>query len=197
MWNNDSTRMPAKMHSRYLRSCFLHNEFARGEFEIDGHRLDPGKVDIDTYVLSAVDDHIVPWVSAYKTTQLFNGDRRFVLSTSGHIAGIVNPPRPKSMHWTNDALPADPQEWKDNAVLQPGTWWEDWATWIANRGGPAVAARGRWVTRPTHRLRPRPDATCTIARDPATIERGQPTAGPRSRSADRDPGSRAKESRCC
>jgi poly[(R)-3-hydroxyalkanoate] polymerase subunit PhaC len=141
VWNNDSTRMPAKMHSRYLRSCFLHNEFARGELEIDGHRLDPGKVDIDTYVLSAVDDHIVPWVSAYKTTQLFNGDRRFVLSTSGHIAGIVNPPRPKSMHWTNDALPADPQEWKDNAVLQPGTWWEDWATWIANQGGPKVAAR--------------------------------------------------------
>src|SRR5450755_3707023 len=141
VWNNDSTRMPAKMHSRYLRSCFLRNEFARGEFEIDGHRLDPGKVDIDTYVLSAVDDHIVPWVSAYKTTQLFNGDRRFVLSTSGHIAGIVNPPRPKSMHWTNDALPVDPQEWKANAVLQPGTWWEDWATWIANEGGPKVAAR--------------------------------------------------------
>jgi len=141
VWNNDSTRMPAKMHSRYLRSCFLRNEFARGEFEIDGHRLDPGKVDIDTYVLSAVDDHIVPWVSAYKTTQLFNGDRRFVLSTSGHIAGIVNPPRPKSMHWTNDALPADPHEWKADAVLQPGTWWEDWATWIANEGGPKVAAR--------------------------------------------------------
>ena len=141
VWNNDSTRMPAKMHSRYLRSCFLHNEFARGELEIDGHRLDPGKVDIDTYVLSAVDDHIVPWVSAYKTTQLFGGDRRFVLSTSGHIAGIVNPPRPKSMHWTNDALPADPQEWKDNADLQAGTWWEDWATWIAKQGGPMVAAR--------------------------------------------------------
>ena len=141
VWNNDSTRMPAKMHSRYLRSCFLHNEFARGELEIDGHRLDPGKVDIDTYVLSAVDDHIVPWVSAYKTTQLFSGDRRFVLSTSGHIAGIVNPPRPKSMHWTNDALPADPQEWKDNAELQAGTWWEDWATWIAHQGGPKVAAR--------------------------------------------------------
>ena len=92
-------------------------------------------------MLSAVDDHIVPWVSAYKTTQLFSGDRRFVLSTSGHIAGIVNPPRPKSMHWTNDDLPADPQEWKDNAILQPGTWWEDWATWIAHEGGPKVAAR--------------------------------------------------------
>jgi polyhydroxyalkanoate synthase subunit PhaC len=69
-WNEDSTRMPAKMHSEYLRSCYLRNEFARGEFEIDSIRLDPGLVDIDTYVLAAVDDHIVPWTSGYKTTQL-------------------------------------------------------------------------------------------------------------------------------
>jgi polyhydroxyalkanoate synthase subunit PhaC len=140
VWNKDSTRMPAKMHSQYLRSCYLNNEFARGEFEIDGQKLEPGKVDIDTYVLSAVDDHIVPWVSGYKTTQLFGGDNRFVLSTSGHIAGIVNPPNPKAKHWTNDDHPADPQEWKENAELQPGTWWQDWSTWIAKRGGSQVAA---------------------------------------------------------
>ena len=140
VWNKDSTRMPAKMHSQYLRSCYLNNEFARGEFEIDGQKLEPGKVDIDTYVLAAVDDHIVPWVSGYKTTQLFSGDNRFVLSTSGHIAGIVNPPNPKAKHWTNDDHPADPQEWKENAELQPGTWWQDWTTWIAKRGGSQVAA---------------------------------------------------------
>ena len=140
VWNKDSTRMPAKMHSRYLRSCYLHNEFARGEFEIDGQKLEPGKVAVDTYVLSAVDDHIVPWVSGYKTAQLLGGHNRFVLSTSGHIAGIVNPPGPKPKHWTNDALPADPQEWKANAQLQDGTWWDDWTTWIAGQGGPTVAA---------------------------------------------------------
>jgi polyhydroxyalkanoate synthase subunit PhaC len=140
VWNEDSTRMPAKMHSRYLRSCYLHNEFARGELEIDGHKLQAGKVEIDTYVLAAVDDHIVPWVSGYKTTQLFGGHNRFVLSTSGHIAGIVNPPGPKAKHWTNDALPADPQEWKANAQLNDGTWWEDWTEWIAQQGGPKVAA---------------------------------------------------------
>jgi len=139
VWNKDSTRMPARMYSQYLRSCYLHNEFARGEFEIDGQKLEPGMVDIDTYVLSAVDDHIVPWVSGYKTTQLFGGHSRFVLSTSGHIAGIVNPPGPKAKHWTNDARPADPQEWKDAAQLQEGTWWEDWAKWIATQGGPKVA----------------------------------------------------------
>lgn len=140
VWNKDSTRMPAKMHSQYLRSCYLNNEFARGEFEIDGQKLQPGKVDIDTYVLAAVDDHIVPWVSGYKTTQLFGGDNRFVLSTSGHIAGIVNPPNPKAKHWTNDDNPADPQEWKDGAELQDGTWWADWTGWIATQGGPKVAA---------------------------------------------------------
>jgi polyhydroxyalkanoate synthase len=140
VWNKDSTRMPARMHSEYLRSCYLHNEFARGQFEIDGRKLDPGKVDVDTYVLSAVDDHIVPWVSGYKTTQLLGGHNRFVLSTSGHIAGIVNPPGPKPKHWTNDARPADPQLWKETAQLHEGTWWEDWAKWIAKQGGPKVAA---------------------------------------------------------
>jgi len=143
VWNKDSTRMPAKMHSRYLRSCYLNNEFARGEFEIDGQKLLPGKVDVDTYILSAVDDHIVPWVSGYKTTQLLGGNKRFVLSTSGHIAGIVNPPGPKAKHWTNDSTPADPQEWKDNATLQDGTWWADWTAWIDKQGGPLVAAPSR------------------------------------------------------
>jgi polyhydroxyalkanoate synthase len=143
VWNNDSTRMPARMHSRYLRSCYLRNEFARGEFEVEGHLLQPGKVDIDTYVLSAVDDHIVPWVSGYKTTQLLGGANRFVLSTSGHIAGIVNPPGPKAQHWTNEANPPDPQAWKDGATLQQGTWWTDWATWIGGQGGAKIPAPGR------------------------------------------------------
>jgi polyhydroxyalkanoate synthase len=141
VWNKDNTRMPARMHSEYLRSCYLNNEFARGEFKVAGDKLDPGKIDVDTYVLSAVDDHIVPWISGYKTTQLLGGNNRFVLSSSGHIAGIVNPPGPKPKHWTNDAHPADPQEWKDQAELHDGTWWEDWTTWIAAEGGPKVAAR--------------------------------------------------------
>jgi poly[(R)-3-hydroxyalkanoate] polymerase subunit PhaC len=139
-WNEDSTRMPARMHSEYLRSCYLRNEFARGELEIDGDRLDPGLVDIDTYVLSAVDDHIVPWTSGYKTTQLLGGKSRFVLSTSGHIAGIVNPPSPKAKHWVNDGLPADPHEWKANAELVDDTWWQDWTAWIGERGGEMIPA---------------------------------------------------------
>ena len=141
-WNKDGTRMPAKMHSQYLRACYLNNEFARGEFEVAGHKVDPGKVKIDTYVLSAVDDHIVPWQSGYQTAHLFGGRNRFVLSTAGHIAGIVNPPGPKAKHWVNeDGLPNDPLEWMAGARLQAGTWWEDWTAWIAGQGGPKVAAR--------------------------------------------------------
>ncbi len=141
VWNKDSTRMPAKMHSQYLRSCYLNNEFAKGEFEVEGNKVDPGKVDIDTYVLAAVDDHIVPWVSGYKTSQLLGGRNRFVLSSSGHIAGIVNPPSPKAKHWVNeDELPADPQKWREGAQLREATWWEDWSKWIAGQGGPMVAA---------------------------------------------------------
>jgi polyhydroxyalkanoate synthase len=141
VWNKDSTRMPAKMHSQYLRSCYLNNEFANGEFVVDGHKVDPGKVDVDTYVVAAVDDHIVPWVSGYKTTQLLGGRNRFVLSSSGHIAGIVNPPGPKAKHWVNDdSLPADPLEWRVGAQQRDASWWEDWSTWIADQGGPMVAA---------------------------------------------------------
>jgi polyhydroxyalkanoate synthase len=141
VWNKDSTRMPAKMHSEYLRSCYLNNEFANGEFVVDGQKVDPRKVEVDTYVLSAVDDHIVPWTSGYKTTQLLGGRNRFVLSTSGHIAGIVNPPSPKAKHWVNEGdLPADPLAWKEGATLHEGTWWEDWATWIDGQGGDMVPA---------------------------------------------------------
>ena len=142
-WNADSTRMPAKMHSTYLRSCYLENRFARGEMIVDGHHLDPGKVDVDSYVLSAIDDHIVPWQSAFKTTQLLGGDSRFVLSTSGHIAGIVNPPSPKAKHWTNDIRSDDPEQWLAGASLQDETWWEDWTQWIGTRAGKRIAARRR------------------------------------------------------
>jgi polyhydroxyalkanoate synthase len=139
-WNSDGTRMPATMHARYLRSCYLNNEFAQGMFEVDGRKLDPGAVEVDSYVLSAVDDHIVPWTSGYQTTQLFGGNRRFVLSTSGHIAGVVNPPSPKAKHWTNEELPTDPHAWKAAAELHDHTWWEDWTSWIATRGGDQVDA---------------------------------------------------------
>lgn len=137
-WNNDSTRMPAEMHSFYLRSCYLGNELARGVMELAGQRLDLEKVDQDLYFLSAEQDHIAPWRSSYVGALLPGGDVRFVLSNSGHIAGIVNPPSPKSIHHVlegDQPLPDSPDEWLAAATTHPVTWWEDWAQWIGARAG--------------------------------------------------------------
>jgi poly[(R)-3-hydroxyalkanoate] polymerase subunit PhaC len=137
-WNNDSTRMPAEMHSFYLRSCYVGNELARGVMELAGQRLDLEKVDQDLYFLSAEQDHIAPWRSSYAGALLPGGKVRFVLSNSGHIAGIVNPPSPKSIHHVLEGgqpLPEDPDDWLKAATVHPVTWWEDWAPWIGDRAG--------------------------------------------------------------
>jgi polyhydroxyalkanoate synthase len=137
-WNNDSTRMPAEMHAFYLRSCYVKNELARGVMELAGQLLDLEKVDQDLYFLSAEQDHIAPWRSSYAGALLPSGDVRFVLSNSGHIAGIVNPPSPKSIHHVlerDEPLPADADEWLAAATVHPVTWWEDWAKWIGARAG--------------------------------------------------------------
>ncbi|MCY4271924.1 MAG: alpha/beta fold hydrolase [bacterium] len=139
-WNNDSTRMPARMHSSYLRRCYLQNQFANGAFEVDGTVLSAADVTQDAYVLSAIDDHIVPWTSAYRTATLLGGRNRFVLSSSGHIAGIVNPPSPKARHWTNDQLSEAPEQWLEGAEQHQQTWWQDWAAWVGQRAGDKVKA---------------------------------------------------------
>ena len=134
-WNADSTRMPAAMHSFYLRHCYGENELARGEMELAGTPLDLGRIDAEIYLLAAKEDHIVPWTSAYKATQLFTSPVRFVLSSSGHIAGIVNPPNPKARHWTAEGKPADPNTWLAGATEHQDSWWHDWSAWIAERAG--------------------------------------------------------------
>ena len=109
---------------------------ARGELVLAGTRLQLEDIAADTYVLAAREDHIAPWRTSYRTTQLLRGsDVRFVLSSSGHIAGIVNPPNPKSRHWTLDELPPDPDDWVASASEHEGSWWEDWAAWIEARAG--------------------------------------------------------------
>ena len=143
-WNDDGTNMPGGMHGHFLRWFYLENRLAEGRMEIAGTRLDLGAVEQPTYVVSAVEDHIVPWASAYQTTQLLGGDdNRFILSTSGHIAAIVNPPNPKAKHWTNTDLSGDHEHWKAGADLNDGTWWNDWVPWIAERAGEMVPAPTR------------------------------------------------------
>jgi polyhydroxyalkanoate synthase subunit PhaC len=136
-WNADSTRMPASMHSFYLRSCYLENQLAQGRMELAGQRLDLSTVDQELYFVTAEQDHIAPWRSCYAGARLAAGEVRFVLSNSGHIAGIVNPPNPKSRYYANGIgeLPVDPDEWLSEATMYPVTWWEDWANWIEKRAG--------------------------------------------------------------
>ena len=111
-WNADSTRLPAAMHSFYLRSLYLHNQLAKGEMELAGQHLSLKEIKADTYVVSALNDHIVPWTSSYKTTGLLGGHVRYVLSNGGHIAGIVNPPGPKAWHEVSQDGHDSAEQWR-------------------------------------------------------------------------------------
>ena len=142
-WNADSTRMPAMMHSLYLREMYLNNQLVKpGGITLDGTPLDLSKIEVPTYIISTKDDHIAPWKSTYRATQIYGGKIRFVLSASGHIAGIVNPPAAgKYCHWINTDTPADPDAWLENAEQHDGSWWPDWQKWVKKFGGAKVAAR--------------------------------------------------------
>jgi polyhydroxyalkanoate synthase subunit PhaC len=139
-WNADATRLPARMHSQFLRTCYLNNLLVRPDaFVIDGTPVDASKVETPLYVLSSIEDHIVPWRSSYATTQLVSGDVRHTLSSGGHIAGLVNPPgSPKARHWVRDECPPDPDVWLEEAREVRGSWWEDWADWASRRSGELV-----------------------------------------------------------
>lgn len=138
-WNGDSTRMPASMHAFYLRNFYVENKLALGTLEIGGKTIDLSVIKSPTYVVSAINDHIVPWESAYKTAGLVSGPVRFVLGSGGHIAGIVSPPGPKAWHLVIDSdepLPSSATGWKTAAEHRPGSWWEDWALWSEGNSGP-------------------------------------------------------------
>src|SRR5918995_1476027 len=133
-WNADGTRLPAAMHSQYLRACYLENRLANGDLVLDGTAVELSRLDTPLYVVGCERDHIAPWRTTYRTTQLVRGERRFVLGKSGHIAGMVVPTdNPKAAFWTNEKLPSDPEQWLDGANVQDGSWWEDWAAWASAR----------------------------------------------------------------
>jgi polyhydroxyalkanoate synthase subunit PhaC len=134
-WNADSTRMPAAMHAFYLRNFYVENRLASGTLEIAGQRIDLSDIKKNAYVVSAENDHIVPWQSAYATTRLLSGPVRFVLSSGGHIAGIVNPPGPKGWYLTGEELPETPAAWRAGTTRHAGSWWEDWTEWSSGHAG--------------------------------------------------------------
>lgn len=139
-WNADATRLPATMHSQYLRACYLRNDLVEpGAFSIDGTEVDVSRVKTPLYILSAQNDHIAPWRSVYRTTQLTGGETRHVLSSGGHIAGMVNPPGPKASYFQRADTPANPDEWLSGAEKVQRSWWEDWAEWASARSGERVA----------------------------------------------------------
>ncbi len=144
-WNSDSTRMPAKMHSFYLRNMYLDNLLKQpNAITLAGVGIDLGRIKVPSYFISTQDDHIAPWKMTYEGTNLISGSIRFVLGGSGHIAGIINPPeKNKYFYFTNNKTKTtkNPDTWIKGAKKNTGSWWLDWADWIKMYAGEEVAAR--------------------------------------------------------
>ncbi len=144
-WNADATRMPAALHSYYLRNMYQKNLLSQpGGLVVDSVPIDLRKITIPVYLQAGKEDHIAPAKSVYKATQIFKGPVRFMLAGSGHIAGVVNPPRNKKyQHWLNETATNPPTlaEWQAGAKEFPGSWWHDWDKWLSALSGPKVPAR--------------------------------------------------------
>ncbi|MBP5856080.1 class I poly(R)-hydroxyalkanoic acid synthase [Marivibrio halodurans] len=144
-WNSDSTRMPARMHSFYLRQMYLENKLIEpGGIELAGVPIDLTTIKTPSYVLSTREDHIAPWKPTFAAYNTYSGPVKFVLSGSGHIAGVINPPNPDKVkygYWTNSRKAKTPETWLKNATQHEGSWWPDWKTWITKKAGPMVPAR--------------------------------------------------------
>ncbi|EKS69605.1 MULTISPECIES: alpha/beta fold hydrolase [Caballeronia] len=145
-WNNDTTRLPAKLHGQLL-DIFTRSLLSEpGKLTVLGTPVDLSKVECDTYVMAGVTDHITPWKGVYNTARAFGGKTRYVLSSSGHIQSLINPPgNPKAKFFRNDALPEDADAWFAGARPEADSWWNDWRDWLAQRSGelrPAPRALG-------------------------------------------------------
>ena len=142
-WNSDSTRMPAKMHSFYLRNMYIKNLLKKpGGITLAGVPIDLSKVKTPTYFLSTAEDHIAPWKTTYNGARLFAGTVKFVLGGSGHIAGVINPPAANKYGYrTNPKLATGADSWLESAKPNKGSWWPDWEKWVEKFGGEKVAPR--------------------------------------------------------
>ena len=142
-WNSDSTRMPAAMHSFYLRKMYQENKLIEaGGIELNGVKIDLATIKTPISMLSTREDHIAPWQSTYALTQHVSGPVKFVLSASGHIAGVVNPPAAnKYCYWTNAKKPKNPDVWIAGATEEPGSWWVDWQKWVEKFAGKQIEPR--------------------------------------------------------
>ena len=167
-WNADTTRMPAALHRDFLEISTENSMRRPGGVTVLGSPVDLGTITVDSYVVAGAADHISPWQNCYRTTQLLGGRTRFVLSTSGHIAAIVNPPGNKRATYqtADEQTPPDSAQWEELATTTQGTWWTDWDEWL-----------GRALGRDAPRAR--------AARQPAAQARGRGTRGVRPRAVRR------------
>jgi polyhydroxyalkanoate synthase subunit PhaC len=142
-WNSDATRMPAANHSFYLRNCYFENKLSKGEMEVAGVRLNLKKVTVPIYNLATREDHIAPAKSVFVGSSSFGGPVKFVLSGSGHIAGVINPPNLNKYQFWTGAKPkgANVEAWITKAEEHPGSWWPDWLDWIKQQDAATTAAR--------------------------------------------------------
>ncbi|HUY67711.1 MAG TPA: alpha/beta fold hydrolase, partial [Alphaproteobacteria bacterium] len=143
-WNADSTNLAAAMESFYLRKMYLQNKLVQpGGVSMKGVPIDLRVIDTPAFLLSTREDHIAPWRATYAATQLYKGPVTFVLSGSGHIAGVVNPPAAKKYsYFTKDGTcPPQPDDWLKNAVAHDGSWWPEWTVWLASFSGDQIPAR--------------------------------------------------------
>jgi len=137
-WNSDGTRMARAAHEWFLRNTYRENNLIKpGKVTLDGQALDLGRVALDVYAVGAEKDHIVPWKSAWRVSKLLGGPVRYVLASSGHIAGVINPPGGKGAYWAGDvaADAGTATEWREAVARQEGSWWGDWFGWLAARSG--------------------------------------------------------------
>ena len=171
-WNQDTVRLAAGLHRDFIHigldDAFTHP----GQLEVLGQPVDLGAVGIDTYFVAGISDHIVPWESAYKGARLFGGNRRFVLSRSGHIQALVNPPSPesRSSFRVADDLSAEPDDFLVQAPQLPGSWWPDWDAWLTERAGELKRAPKTLGNR-KHKAQAKAPGTYVLARARASTSR--------------------------
>jgi len=141
-WNTDSTRLPEKMHSYYLREFYLKNKLIRkNAVTLAGRKIDLSRINQPLYIIGTEQDHITPWKSAFRTCHLVKSPVRFALATSGHILGVLSPPvdPPKRRYWVSDITRSmDPEEWRAATEKVPGSWWLDWTAWLESKCGNLI-----------------------------------------------------------
>jgi polyhydroxyalkanoate synthase subunit PhaC len=170
-WNADSTSLPGPMFCWYLRNMYLENSLkVPGKLAVAGKKVDLGKIDAPTFIYGSREDHIVPWTSAFASTKLLNpkkpGRNRYILGASGHIAGVINPPKKKKRsYWTNDNPAADAESWFEAATEHAGSWWPEWAAFLAEHGGEQVKAPSKFGSTKRKPIEPAPGRYVKVRAD--------------------------------